>query len=216
MQSKVVQVALTILFGLGSGLAQALEEPEFAVLRTVDGIEYRQYQPYVVAETMVTDAERRGDASNVGFRRLFAYISGENQSKTDIAMTAPVQQVPTSAKISMTAPVRQSRSTNGWAVAFVLPDELSLETAPEPLSSDISLRQVPGDLVAVLKYSGRWSDNNINLHKSVLLAKLSAAAVSREGEVVSAFYNSPFSLPFMRRNEVMVTVNGLPQDTAAR
>lgn len=188
----------------------ALEEPGFTLTARLDEVEFRQYRPYMVAETLVAGVTDREEASNTGFRRLFRYISGENTVRAKIAMTAPVQQAPVSRKIAMTAPVQQVPADGGWRIAFVVPGEFDAETVPRPTNPEVTIRAVPGQLMAVLRYSGRWTDENHQRHTRLLLDALAKAGIEVQGTPVLAAYNSPFSLPIVRRNEVMVAVVRAP------
>ncbi len=189
----------------------ALEQPKYTVAYTDGDVEYRQYQSYLVAETEVTDAGDFDSAGNEGFRRLFRFITGANDGGAKISMTAPVtQDKQKGAKIAMTAPVAQDASAEGWRIAFMLPSEYTLDTAPRPTDKRVYIREVPGKLVATLRFSGRWTTRNYERYKTQLAESLQAAGVSASGDPMVARYNPPFTPPFMRRNEITVPVNSLP------
>ncbi|MDC1527890.1 heme-binding protein [Gammaproteobacteria bacterium] len=198
---------------LGGDIAMAIEEPDFEIIETADDIEYRRYQPFVIAQTIV-DTDERSKANNIGFRRLFKYITGANTGQEKIEMTAPVIQRDSASaanatkgeKIAMTAPVQQSATEAGWKVAFVLPLHFTMDSAPIPSDADVKLHQVEARTMAVLGFSGRWTDKNIRKHQDELINKLEKAGVEITGEAEFAAYNAPFRPPFMRRNEVMVEI----------
>lgn len=186
------------------------EEPGYTVLSQSGSVEYRRYEPYLVAETVVEGAADFDKAGNEGFRRLFKYIAGGNTTQSKIAMTAPVSQAARNEKIAMTVPVQQTGSVTGSRVAFMLPRQYTLETAPAPSDPRVRIVAVPGRLMAVLRYSGRWTESNYDEHRAELLKGLETAGIRTTGEPQLARYNAPFTLPILRRNEVLVEVDRLP------
>jgi hypothetical protein len=206
MKTGILSIFITLLFiFLMSGSpVMAIEEPDYNILESVEDFELRRYDSYIVAETLVE--EDFDDAGSEGFRRLFAYISGENRKKTSISMTAPVSQEEDYEKISMTAPVNQQREAGKWRVTFVMPSEYTLETLPEPLDERVKLKKVEGKLVAALKYSGTWSKKRYERKKERLESLIQERGLMSMGEPVFARYNPPFMPWFLRRNEVLITV----------
>ena len=204
------------LFSLGITLvgteSVALEKPEYEVLHADGKIEYRLYKAYVVAETAVKASDGYSGASNEGFRRLFRYITGANSGETDIAMTAPVQMsMPSSGeKIDMTAPVQSSLQGENLNVAFMLPSQFSFESAPQPTDSRVLIKKMPPRIMAVIRYSGRWTEANREKYAFRLQDYLSQNGVVPVSGPESAAYNAPFTPPFMRRNEIMFEINDFP------
>ena len=201
----------------------AIEEPAFETLEKIDNIEIRQYRPVIVAETFV-DGDM-GSASNKGFRLIADYIFGNNLSarapggkaSEKIAMTAPVAIEPAarSEKISMTAPVSvepQGDPVGGamrgkrWRVQFTMPSEYSMATLPKPVNPAVTLREVPGKRYAVLVFSGFAGEEKVQEKTDELLAWLKAKKRKAIGTPQLARYNPPWTLPFLRRNEILVEV----------
>ena len=155
------------------------------MFRTEDAFEVRRYEPYLVAETLV--AGSADEAGSQGFRMLAGYIFGKNKGAREIAMTAPVVQTPT--KIAMTAPVAQSPGAGGYVVQFAMPAEWTLETLPEPTDPAVRLRAVPARRVAVIRYSGTWSQERYAEHLAKLQDALPgpgwAGAASRSGRATT-------------------------------
>ena len=207
--------ALSLMLLLFSTNAFAIESPKYTVIYKDEIVEYRQYESYLVAETFVANSASYRRASNEGFMRLFRYITGNNSSQSNIEMTAPVQQTAASEEIAMTAPVQRVETPEGWNVAFMLPSQFKMETAPLPSDERIVLRPVPGQLMAVVRYSGRWTERNYEKHKARLLESIESAAVEPLGVVESAAYDAPYVLPFLRRNEVMIEVKSVPTSPSA-
>ncbi|MBU3579645.1 heme-binding protein [Polynucleobacter sp. 73C-SIWE] len=185
----------------------AIEEPKFSVLEKNPPFELRSYAPMILAE-----AQTEGDldeASSQGFRLIAGYIFGQNQVSEKIAMTVPVaveEQAPKSAKIAMTAPVNIESNTGKWTVSFVMPSEYTMESLPKPLNPRVQLRQIPAVKRAVIVFTGFNSENKVaektlELEEWMRSKNLQAVGVPR-----FARYNPPWSIPFMRRNEIMIDV----------
>jgi hypothetical protein len=186
----------------------AVEEPAYRLNESDGSFELRQYAPQVVAETRAEGGFE--SAGNVAFGRLFRYISGNNVAQQKIAMTAPVTQsgdAPRGEKIAMTAPVSQVADGKAFRVAFVLPEEYSLETAPRPLDPTVQVSEVPARLVAVWRYSGRWTEANYADNEQQLRAAMKQRGLVGSGEPILARYNPPFTPWFMRRNEILIPVD---------
>jgi hypothetical protein len=192
------------VFWLTPGVAMAVEQPEYEVVASHGDFEVRRYAAMILAETRVeSDFERAG---NEAFRRLFAYISGDNTAQSKIAMTAPVVQELSAEKIDMTAPVLQAGDASGWSVAFVVPAQYSWETAPQPTDPRVKLRLLPARTVAAVRFSGTWDEERFTTKEKELRALLADRGLKTIGEAMYARYNPPFTPWFLRRNEVMIAV----------
>ncbi|MBM4382145.1 MAG: heme-binding protein [Deltaproteobacteria bacterium] len=178
----------------------AIEEPTYQVVERRPDYELRAYGPYVVAEVEVKGTQE--SAGNAGFRVLAAYIFGENRSRESIAMTAPVTTA-RSQKIAMTAPVIERAAGEGtYLVQFTMPAGYTLASLPEPKDRRVQLREVAARSVAVRRYSGGWSQSRYQAELQTLERALRRDALAFVGEPLWARFNSPFSLPFLRRNEI--------------
>ena len=179
-------------------------EPPHEVLRSEGKIELRQYQPQLIAETFVQkDYDQAGSA---GFRRLAGYIFGGNRAKEQISMTAPVLQEAQSRSIAMTAPVLQEETADGWWMAFILPVEITLANAPEPTNPAAKLRELPAKRQVSLQYSGRNSPGEMQRQAKELSAWIDQQGLRPLTDPKMASYDPPWTLWFLRRNEVQVEV----------
>lgn len=170
----------------------AIEQPNFKILSSKNGIEVRDYDEYWVAECLIDNVDDLNAASSRAFGSLFNYISGANSTSQKIAMTSPVQQIP---------------SESGWLVSFVVPKDVSLGDIPVPANSSIAIRKIEAGKYAALQYSGLWNDKKFESKSSELLKACAANGLSVVGAVSSAVYNPPFMPPFLRRNEVLVRLD---------
>ncbi len=177
-------------------------EPRYRLERHTEAFDISAYEPYLVADVIVPGPAE--SASSEGFRLLAAFIFGANHGEHRIDMTAPVTQTPV--RLPMTVPVTQSRTDQGFHVRFVMPSGYTLATLPVPNDPRVTLHEIPAHRVAVLRYSGRWTEENYAQHLAELRTALSTANVATLGEPILARYNAPYVLPFLRRNEVWLTL----------
>jgi effector-binding domain-containing protein len=204
-QNRILITALLLFIQVN---AMAIEEPSYEVIETYEEFEVRRYQPYLLAEVDVSGGIN--SAGNKAFRILAGYIFGDNEAATEMVMTAPVESRSRNQgeKMAMTAPVTSTKKDGDemTTVAFVMEQKYSIETLPVPNDQRIQVREVPERIVAVRRYSGRWTDAKYQRNLQLLVEALSNESLKVVGEAVLARYNSPFSLPMMRRNEVMFEI----------
>lgn len=198
----------SIVILLFAGLAMAIEEPKYTVLEQSDAFELRAYNPKIVAETWVSgDLD---DASSAGFKLIADYIFGNNTApaggSAEISMTAPVtvEAEQQSEKISMTAPVTIEKADGKWRMHFVMPSEYTMETIPKPNNAAVVLREVPSANYAVIRFSWFAGEEKVAQKTAELMAWLATKHIKPIGSPELARYNPPWTLPFWRRNEVMV------------
>jgi len=184
----------------------AYEEPKYQVIEKSGTFELRAYSPVIVAETLVDGS--MDEAGKKGFRLIAGYIFGNNKSNLGgsekISMTVPVVMAPKSEKISMTVPISMQGNAGKWRMYFVMPSKYTLDTLPVPNNSAVKLREVPAKNYAVLLFSGSSSEEKIAKKTEELLSWLQAKQIKPSGSPELARYNAPWTLPFLRRNEVMV------------
>lgn len=194
-----------VLLAMSGTIMSQVSEPKFKVIESRENIEIREYAPLLVAEVRV-EGERK-EAISKGFRMLADYIFGNNAPRQKISMTVPVTQQQRE-KIAMTAPVIQQASDhNGhWKVRFVMPAEYTLETLPHPNNSEIEVVSVPAKSYAVIRFSGLASQESLQRYLGELFKYAKETNLKTLGEPIFAFYNPPWTLPFLRRNEVMMEV----------
>jgi SOUL heme-binding protein len=203
------RLMLVCLF-LFSQTVMAIEEPKFDVIEKADAFELRAYKPLIVAEVLV-DGDMK-QASSKGFKLIADYIFGNNKSKAGdkigtsekISMTAPVTLEPKSEKVAMTAPVAVQKDAEKWRVHFVMPSQYSLETLPTPNNTQVSLREVAAKKFAVLRFSGLVGEEKMATKTAELQAWMQTKQLKPIGTPELARYNPPWTLPFLRRNEILI------------
>jgi effector-binding domain-containing protein len=202
----VVAVAVSVgLVGLVRS-ASAEEEPEYKVLESREGFEIRYYEPYLVAETIVTGTAR--EAGSQGFRILAGYIFGDNKAGERMNMTTPVTTRERGTKMKMTVPVTTAKNSDGArTMRFVMERKFTLKTLPKPNNPRVSIVEIPERTVASLRYSGPMTDEVFYTKRDLLLKRLSEAGIKTIGQPVKAVFDGPWTPSFRRRNEVQVEIN---------
>lgn len=187
------------------GMRVGAEQPRYTVLETSGPVEIRRYEPRIAAETTIPGGEM--DARNEGFRRIAGYIFGGNAGRADIAMTSPVAQTaskPASQEIAMTSPVAQVKAGEGWKVQFFMPSKYRMADLPVPNDPTVKLVELPPQTYAVVRFTGSRDGKAVARHTGELVAQLKAQGRAYAGQPVAWFYDPPWTIPFVRRNEVAV------------
>ena len=174
-----------------------VQSVKYEVVKKLDKVEIRRYPKIVIAKVSVYETDN--------FGLLFRFISGNNKQKEKVKMTSPVVSQDDYQEIKMTSPVLSEFSSQGY-MAFVMPSELSLETTPLPLDSRVKIEEIPSRIVAVLRFSGSWSEAHLEEKTKELLQELANAKIKTTGSVFTMLYNPPFTPSFLRRNEVAIEV----------
>jgi hypothetical protein len=186
----------------------SIEEPSYTVVEKRDGYEIRKYAPYIKAEVTVTGSY--DEATKQGFRIIADYIFGNNTTKESISMTTLVlesPQVGTSEKIAMTTPVLEATTGNATrTIAFVLPSTYTLATLPRPNNEAVRLIEMPARTVAALRFTWYPTEARINAKKQLLESYLTRDQKNIIGDIETARYNPPLSMPLTLRNEVLIPI----------
>ncbi len=190
------------------GIRVGVEEPPHSVQSVADGVQIRRYGPRIAAQTTVVADEEA--ARSTGFRRLAGYIFGANHRSDRIAMTAPVGQQITGGggqKIAMTAPVEQQLGENqSWVIRFYMPTRWTLQSLPTPDDERVALVEVAPETVAVLRFSGDRGPDSVAERTRCLRETLRDYGFVATGEPTAWFYDPPWTLPALRRNEIAIPV----------
>jgi len=210
MKNLCVCVAAIILVGCSVFGKSSVEIALYRVLKSdsQQKIELRHYERLVLVSAPMVGGMDSG--KNGAFYKLFSYISGKNTERSKIAMTAPVfldgTNENTGVKIPMTVPVFMEDAIEQPTMSFVLPTSYTLDTAPIPQDSDVKLYEVIDYVVAVITFNGVLERENIDKHKAHLETWIESEGYKIAGVYKAAGYNPPFTIPALRRNEVLIPV----------
>jgi hypothetical protein len=211
---KLLLSILTSVFLTGCSVVgqSDVENAPYTLIKSddVQQIEVRNYDSMVLVSTSMSS-----DSSNGAFRKLFGYITGDNEGAIEISMTAPVimddnnatkNDIQKGAEISMTAPMFMNESADNNSMSFVMPKDFTLATTPKPTNPDVYVSELKDYKVAVIQFSGTLSDSNVEKHTNILAAWMNENGYEAIGEPLNAAYNGPLTLPMWRTNEVLIEV----------
>lgn len=180
------------------------EEPAYKIDREDGEFEIRSY-PSVIAASVQVAGNGESSANNA-FKILAGYIFGKNKRAMKISMTVPVIQESAAEKIAMTVPVTMEMQNMSMAMNFYMPSSYTLDTLPEPLDKRIKLERIPARRFAVIKFSGFGTESNCRKKEEQLRNWIKQHTGEKAGETLRAFYNPPWTLPFLRRNEIWISL----------
>lgn len=188
--------------------AMATEEPEFKLILEEGEFQIREYEPKIIAQVMIDGGF--DEASSKGFKLLADYIFGNNILEGDsqkISMTAPVEMSPLAENLLMTSSIMDDDINNKWSINFVMPKEYTLDTLPMPNNSEVKIIKVPSEKYAVIVFSGLVRESSYAEKSELLSNYIKANNFMPQGNIKIARYNPPWTLPFFRRNELMVKID---------
>ena len=201
-------VMLSLWIGRWAYVETTIGTPTYTVQQREKKYEIRRYDPMIIAQTRVS-AESEWQGVRKGFMNVGGYIFGGNSSRSrqdsseSIAMTSPV----ISQKIAMTSPVLSQKSDQEYSTSFVMPSQYKTITdLPIPNNKNVELKEVPARTMVVYRYT--WNANEVRNQaaKKKLFDYVEAKKLTVTGEPMFAFYNEPWSPPFLRKNEVMLEI----------
>ena len=180
-----------------------IEKPEFKLIQKKDNFEVRDYKDYLIAEVMLKGSYK--DVQNEGFKKLAAYIFGENSKKQKMDMTAPVQLIQEGIKIEENT-IKNS-NLNSYLIQFVMPSKFTLDTLPSPKDAQVHIKLKLAHKMAVIVFKGNPNEELVRQKTEELLG-----FIKKEGlkplalSPILARYNPPFVPGFLKHNEVLIEI----------
>ncbi len=199
-----LQTAIALsLFLIGAPLVMAIEEPSYRVVAQSEPFEIREYPPLIVAQVEVPGD--LSEASSAGFRLIANYIFGNNISVRDGGLTTTE---PAPEKIAMTVPViaEGKGDQKMWLIQFVMPKQYTMDTLPKPNNPQVKLIPIGPQKIAVIRFTGFISDDKVQEKTAELMAWIKSRNALPLGNPRLARYNPPWSIPWMRRNEILIPI----------
>ena len=170
-------------------VAMSYETARYEVTKIIsEKIEVREYKNLVLA----TISTKEGSENN-NFRTLFKFISGENEQDQEIKMTTPVFQ---------------ENIKNKKSMSFVMPGRFNKDNLPKPKNKNIRIELLKNTKFIAIRFSGRATDKNFSKYQKILEQSIEENNLEADlTNPINAYYNSPWTLPFFKRNEVLFRLN---------
>ena len=203
---NTIGLLFAVLTWVFCSIVMAIEEPKYSIVETDDKFELRAYAPMIIAEVSVQGSLK--SASNQGFRLIADYIFGNNIAsngeKQKVAMTAPVtvQAQPKLLNVTQQGGAQEQE----WKVHFVMPSEYSMSALPKPNNPKVKLKEVSERYYASLRFAGMTGEKKVARKTKELQEWMATKNLTAKGQPELARYNPPWTLPFARRNEVLIEV----------
>ena len=201
-----VGAALLAATAIASDAATKYEEPNYKSTLKEGQFEVREYPSGIAASVEVNNGDKAANEANEAFKILAGFIFGKNKSKQKIAMTVPVTEAVVAEKIAMTAPVTTKTSADKMVMTFYMPSKYTMESLPEPSDSRIQISQTAVRKYAVVKFSGLATKRALKQQEEKLRTWMKEKNLEGTGDALDAFYNPPWTLPFLRRNEIWISL----------
>jgi hypothetical protein len=166
------------------------EEQKYTVIKKFKEFEIRFYPSATIA-TINSSAKTYKDLSGPGFRKLAGYIFGGNE---------------TNAKISMTSPVQMDINDSVSTMSFVMPSAYAKDDLPKPNDSDVHIKNTADEYVAVIRFGGYASDEDLKFYSEKLQNLLKENRIASFRNYRFLGYNPPFQF-IGRRNEIIFAVD---------
>ena len=184
------------------GIRSGTEQLGYTVVDKEGSFEIREYDNFLVAETIMGESHSKDSSSN-GFRKLFKYISGDNS----IVSSEKIEDEASSMKIAMTAPVFMEPDRSQWKMSFVLPNKYNLQNVPIPNNSEVTVKEVKSKRMVVYTFSGNFDFENIEKQKGKLQDWVTKKNLKTKNGFSYAGYDPPWTVPSLRKNEILIEVD---------
>ncbi|AZL15479.1 SOUL family heme-binding protein [Rickettsiales endosymbiont of Stachyamoeba lipophora] len=199
----IVITIVILLISLGSFalMISHVEQPKYIVVKSLNDIEIRKYQPLIIAEVNITS--ERKDALIQGYDLLSDYILGNNQEKVAIEMTLPVAQQIGDRYLNA-VDIFTENPNKVWAIRFMIPQKYQFELLPKPLDERIKLFELSERDMVAIKFNGINNDENFLAQLQKLENFVQQQNIQTQGAPIFIFYDPLWTTNKIKRNEILI------------